>query len=84
MSEAVIVALITGSLSLLGTLSGVYFSQRKTTALITYRIDQLEAKVHKHNNLIERTYELEKRADLHEEKLKVANHRIDDLEGKVE
>lgn len=83
MSEAVIVALITGSLSLLGTLSGVYFSQRKTTALITYRIDQLEAKVHKHNNLIERTYELEKRADLHEEKLKVANHRIDDLEERV-
>lgn len=83
MNEAVIVALITGGLSLLGTLSGVYFSQRKTTALITYRIDQLEAKVHKHNNLIERTYELEKRADLHEEKLKVANHRIDDLEERV-
>lgn len=52
----------------------------ETITLITYRIDELTEKVNKHNNLIERTYELEKRADLQEEKLKVANHRIDDLE----
>lgn len=83
MMEAIIVALITGGLSLTGSLVGVYFSQKKSTALITYRIDKLEEKVHKHNNLIERTYELEKRADLHEEKLKVANHRIEDLEREV-
>lgn len=51
----------------------------ETITLITYRIDELTEKVNKHNNLIERTYELEKRADLQEEKLKVANHRIDDL-----
>lgn len=47
-----------------------------------YRIQQLEKKVDKHNNLIERTYELEKRTDLQEEKIRVANHRINDLEAK--
>lgn len=52
----------------------------ETITLITYRIDELTEKVNKHNNLIERTYQLESRADLTEEKLKVANHRIDDLE----
>lgn len=48
--------------------------------LISYRLEELEKKVDKHNNLIERTYELEKRADVLEEKQKVANHRIDSLE----
>ena len=52
----------------------------ETITLITYRIDELTEKVNKHNSLIERTYQLENRADLQEEKLKVANHRIDDLE----
>lgn len=45
-----------------------------------YRIEQLEKKVDKHNNLVERTYRLEEGQKLIEEKLKVANHRIDDLE----
>ncbi len=36
-----------------------------------------------HNNLIERTYKLEERTELQEEKIKVANHRIDDLEEAV-
>ena len=52
----------------------------KRDELQAYRISQLELKVDKHNSIIERTYELEKRADLQEEKMKVANHRIDDLE----
>ena len=55
---------------------------RKTVAILDYRLGQLEAKVEKHNNLVERTYELEKRADVHDEKMKVANHRLDDLEKK--
>lgn len=52
----------------------------ETIAIIQYKLDDLTDKVNKHNNLIERTYQLENRADLTEEKLKVANHRIDDLE----
>ena len=56
----------------------------KAIGLIEYKIDQLTIKVEKHNNLVERTYKLEEVATLHEEKIKVANHRIDDLEGKKE
>lgn len=52
----------------------------KHAALQAYRIEQLEKKVEKHNQIVERTYELERRADLTDEKIKVANHRIDDLE----
>ncbi len=76
MTEAIIVAII----SLAGTLTGSYFAQRKTTALIAYRIEQLEQRVHAHNNLIDRTYKLEEGQRLQEEKINVANHRIADLE----
>ena len=48
--------------------------------LIDYRLKQLEQKVDAHNSLIERTYALERRADVMEEKQTVANHRISDLE----
>ena len=80
MSETIVVALITGGLALLGT----YISNSKSAALIAYRIEQLEIKVNRHNNVIERTYKLEERTELQEEKIKVANHRIEDLERKVE
>lgn len=79
MSETVIVAL----LSLIGTLAGSYFANRRSTALIAYRLEQLEEKVNKHNQVVERTYHLEDNDALLEEKIKVANHRIEDLEKKV-
>ena len=75
MTEAIIVAL----LGLAGTLIGSYLANRKSTALIAYRLEQLEQKVSKHNNLVERTYALEESVALLEERQKVANHRIDDL-----
>ena len=65
MPDTVVVAV----LSLLGTLIGSFGG----TQLIKHRIEQLEKKVEKHNSVVERTYLLE-------EKIKVANHRIDDLE----
>jgi hypothetical protein len=77
MSETIIVALI----AFAGTLCGSFFAQRKSTALIAYRLEQLEKKVDKHNSVVERTYELEKRVDIHDEKFDVANHRIKDLEA---
>lgn len=76
MSEAVIVAL----LGFAGTLTGAYLVNKKTSAVIAYRLEALEKKVDRHNSVIERTYELEKRAALVTEQIKVANHRIDDLE----
>jgi hypothetical protein len=41
----------------------------------------LEDKVDKHNGVIDRTYKLEECAKLQDEKNKVINHRIDDLEA---
>lgn len=43
---------------------GVYLSNRKQTALMAYRMEQLEKKVDKHNQVIERTYKLEERASV--------------------
>ena len=80
MSETIIVALITGGLALLGTLGGSYLANRKSAALTAYRLEELERKVQAHNNLVERMYQVEERTELQEEKIKVANHRIDDLE----
>lgn len=79
MTDAIIVAIVTGAFSFLG----VYFSNRKSAALVEYRLKQLEDKVQAHNNLVERMYEAEDRLNIQDEKLKVANHRIDDLEAKA-
>ena len=78
MTETIIVAI----LSLFGTLIGSFIAQKKTTALVVYRLEQLEDKVHQHNNLIERTYRLEETCTVLDEKVKVANNRIKDLEEK--
>lgn len=56
---AVISAAITGLLSLWG----VYAANRKSSALIAYRLNKLEEKVDKHNSLVERTYILEGKVD---------------------
>ena len=76
MTESIIVAVITGAVTLIGTIVTILTANSKTL----YRIEQLEKKQDKYNNLQERVYNLEGRADLGEERIKVANHRIDDLE----
>lgn len=73
---------IVGIFSFFGTLVGAYFSNKKSAALMNYRLDQLEEKVDKHNQVIERTYELEKQTAVLEDKIKSAHHRIDDLEAR--
>ena len=56
-----------------------------TSAKLTnYRIEQLEKKVDKHNTVIERTYKLEETQAVIQEQIKVANHRISDLEKERE
>lgn len=76
MSETIIVAV----LSLIGTLGGSLGGILTANKLTNYRIQELEKKVEKHNKVIERVYQLEKADALHNEEIKVANHRIDDLE----
>ncbi len=46
--------IIVGVLAFVGTLVGAYCSNNKTVALVTYRIQALEKKVEKHNNVVER------------------------------
>ena len=83
----VTVAVITSAFTLIGVIITVIAGSIKTnkslkaqTDLTLYRIQQLEIKQEKHNTLIERVYKLEERCDVQDERQKVANHRIDDLE----
>lgn len=77
MSETIIVAI----LSLIGTLAGSLLGIIAANKLVIYRIEQLEKKVEKHNNVLERVYDLEKSEAVIKEEIKVANHRIEDLEN---
>ena len=76
MSDVVLVALISLAGTIIGSLCGILAANKLTT----YRIQQLEKKVEKHNNIIERVYNLEKDEAVIKEEIKVANHRINDLE----
>ena len=80
MNTEIIVALIASGGGLLGSLVGVIASSKLTT----YRIQQLENKVEKHNTVIERTYKLEETEAVMQEQIRVAIHRIADLEKQME
>ena len=76
----VLVAVITG----IATVAAVIVTNRKSNALIAYRLEQLEKKVDLHNSVIERTYKLEEHTAVMDEKIDVANHRIKNLENRKE
>lgn len=87
MSDAVIVGIITAVAAVVCqviiSMSGRSAAQREraeSNRLIVYRLEQLETKVDKHNNVIERVYNLEKDADVIKEQIKAANHQIEDIE----
>jgi uncharacterized protein YacL len=65
-------AVIVAILSLIGTLSGSALMANKTQALLEFRLATLEEKVDKHNQVIERTYQLE-------QKTAILDERIDEL-----
>ena len=75
MTEGIMIAVITGGLAVISNIIVVAFNNSKTL----YRVEQLERKMEKHNNFIERVYELERITDVHEEKFKVINYSIEDL-----
>lgn len=76
----IIVSLITCG----GTIIGVWLQNQRhnkeITALIEYRVSKLEEKQDKHNNMIERVYQLEGAVELLDNKIKSSNYRIKDLE----
>ena len=71
MGEAVIVALITGGLTLLG----VMISNGRTQAILETKVEELAREVREHNNFA-------RRMTVVEEQIKVINHRLADLERK--
>lgn len=83
MSDTVIVALIGLAGSAVGSLLGILVSSKLTQ----YRLEQLEKKfdtaLGEISLIKQRIYELEKHNEVQDERQKVANNRIDDLEKKV-
>lgn len=82
--EGIIAATITGVLALLGVIFSNVMSNRKiehsldkAQAVTDTKIDELTREVREHNNFA-------RRIPVIEEQIKVANHRIDDLEKKVD
>ena len=80
-------AIITGIVGIVVCMINNAFQQKRadqqhntTIALIEYKLDQLDKKVQIHNNAVERLYAVEKKCEVYDEKFRVANHRIDDLE----
>lgn len=69
MAESIIVAIVTGVL----TLVGVLISNSKSQAVMETKVNELTREVREHNDFV-------KRMPVVEEQLKVANHRISDLE----
>lgn len=73
-------AIIVGALALIGTIIGNLIGNNKTAALVSYRLEQLEKKVELHNNAVTRLFKAEQAIEVQKEQIKVANHRLDDLE----
>ena len=79
MNVEVIVAIIGLVGSAIGTFGGILIANRLTT----YRLEQLEKKVDKHNNLIERMYVVEKRVTVNETKIEQAGADFEDLKTEL-
>jgi uncharacterized protein YoxC len=77
MSEVVLVALISGICTAIPSLIATFVMNNKTMEVLKYRIESLEAKTKKHNNVVERTFKLE-------EDVKNAQYRINDLKDDID
>ena len=75
MGENLLIALVTGGVTLAVCLINNFLQQSKTRALLEYKLNDLTQRVNKHNDLLERTYRLE-------EQSKELTRRLDRLEGK--
>lgn len=87
----IIIAVISGGVTLVVCLINNSYQQKnlskayqgetdKIVAVMSYKIDELTKHVEKHNGVIDRTYKLEEFSKVCDEKMKVMNHRIADLE----
>ena len=78
MEDTIIVAI----LALVGTLGGSWLSGNKLQTLLAYRLDQLETKVEKHNQVIERTFKLEQKTELQELEITNIKEQLTKVEEK--
>lgn len=76
-ANVIIPSLISAAVTLVVCILNAKAESEKTRVLINYRLEQLEKKVDKHNQIVERMA-------IAEERLKVVNHRVDDLEKEAE
>lgn len=90
MTSEMMVALITGGCSLVGVIVSNIFANKKVQnsiethqAVTDEQIKALSSRVDKHNSVIDRTYVVEQRLEVLNEKQKTANHRIADLEEEI-
>ena len=75
MGENLMIALVTGGVTLAVCIINNFLQQSRTRALLEYKLSELTQRVNKHNDLVERTYRLE-------EKTSELTRRLDRLEGK--
>lgn len=68
--EQILVAIISGLCVAIPSIIATIVNNNKNKGLIVYRIDELDQKVHEHNNLIDRMYKVESRVTLLEDNLK--------------
>ena len=78
--EVIISSTISAAVTLIVCLISNHSQNEKTRALMEYNLEEHTKRVDKHNNTIERTYNLEQWMAVSEEQIRVANHRIADLE----
>ena len=77
MDSAIVVAVISGLFTLVGSFGGIIASSRLTT----YRLQQLEEKVNKHNQVIDRVYALERHNEVQDEKIKTLEREVEHNEN---
>lgn len=78
MTESIIVALITAA----GALFGTYLANRKTQALLSYRLDKVEEKLDKHNHFDDRIAALETRTEVQSAEIRRQNERLKIMEAR--
>lgn len=79
MNPTVLAALI----GAVGSVIGAFFGVLASAKLTNYKIEVLTRKVQEHNNLVTRTYELEAKAKVLDQRVKVQEHRMEDIEKEV-
>lgn len=72
--DSIITAIIGGVCVAVPSIIATISSNKRSTALITYRVDQLEKKVEKHNSVVERTFRLEEDIKTIQEDIKELKH----------